>query len=90
METQTFFLIFGIALAVFAVTISIIGLRSSNFPGKGSLIGIILAGVILVAGTGVYAVKLAKEETAEREAGDQNITGEEASVTPIRVPASFS
>lgn len=84
------FLIFGIALAVLALTTTVIGFRSGDFPGRGAQIGLILVGVVLVAGTATYAVKLAKEESAERAAGDEQITGEEASVGPIRIPGSFS
>ncbi|MDQ2621674.1 MAG: hypothetical protein M3Y45_01395 [Actinomycetota bacterium] len=90
MEIKTIFLIFGITLAVFAVVVSFVGLRVKNFPNRGALIGLIAIGAILVAGTATYAVKLSVEEAEEREHGDQHIIGEEASVSPVRIPASAS
>ncbi len=45
--------------------------------------------VLLVVGTATYAVKLSVEEQEEREHGEENITGEEASATPLKIPARF-
>ena len=39
------FLVFGIGAAVFAVVISIIGLRAKDFPSRNAKIGLILVGV---------------------------------------------
>ncbi len=90
MEIKTVFLIFGISLAVFSVIVSFFGLRVKNFPNRGALIGLIAVGALLVAGTATYAVKLSVEEAEEREHGDQHIIGEEASVSPLRIPAGVS
>lgn len=87
MEIKTVFLIFGISLAVFAVVVSFIGLRVKSFPNRGALIGLIAIGALLVAGTTTFAVKLSIEEAEEREHGDQHIVGEEASVSPVVIPA---
>lgn len=90
MEIKTVFLIFGITLAVYAVIVSFVGLRVKNFPNRGALVGLIVIGAILVGGTATFAVKLSVEESEEREHGDKNIIGEEASVSPVRIPAGVS
>jgi len=87
MSVHNLFLFFGIGLAVIAVVISFVGLRSKNFPSRNALIGLIALGVVFVVGTGYYGVKLQIEEAEEREAGDENIVGEEASVSPVVIPA---
>ncbi len=90
MEIKTIFLIFGIAAAVYAVVITFVGLRANNFPSsRGALAGLIALGVVLVVGTGVYAVKLSTLEAHEREAGQQ-VIGDEASTAPIRIPSGLA
>jgi len=76
MEIKTVFLIFGIGLACLAVIVSFIGLRSKNFPSKGAMVGLIVLGAVMVAGTATFAVKLSVEEQHEREAGKKPIGDE--------------
>jgi uncharacterized membrane protein YidH (DUF202 family) len=90
MEIKTLFLAFGIGLAAFAVIISIVGLRAKNFPNRTALIALILVAIIGVAGTGYFGVKLQKEEAEEREHGDEHPIGEEASVSPVKIPAGLA
>ena len=89
MSVHDLFLFFGIGLAVIAVTVSFIGLRKKDFPSRGALIGLIALGLTFVAGTAVFGVKLQMEEAEEREAGDQNIVGEEASASPVIIPSNL-
>jgi len=89
MEIKTIYLIFGIGLASFAVIVSFIGLRVKNFPSRGAMIGLIAVGLVLVAGTATFGVKLQIEEAEEREAGEA-IIGDEASTQPIVVPANIA
>ena len=77
MDIKTVFLIFGISLACFAVIVSFIGLRVKDFPSKGALIGLLLAGAILVGGTATYAVKLSIEEAEHRDESHSVAPGEE-------------
>ena len=92
MEIKTVFLIFGIALACFALIVSFVGLRSKNFPSKGALIGLLALAVVLVAGTMTYAVKLSVEEQHERESGHtapgEETTDAAAAVHIIRTGAA--
>jgi hypothetical protein len=90
MEIKDLFLFFGIGLAVIAVVVSFIGLRSKNFPSRGAMIGLLLLGVVFVAGTAVFGVKLQMEEAEEREHGDERPIGEEASAAPVRIPADLA
>lgn len=90
MSIHDLFLFFGIGLAAIAVIVSVIGLRSKNFPSRGAMIGLIVLGVVFVAGTGYYGVKLQIEEAEEREHGDEHPIGEEASVSPVVIPARFA
>lgn len=90
MEIKDLFLFFGIGLALIAVVVSIIGLRSKNFPSRNAMIGLMLLGVVFVAGTAYYGVKLQIEEAEEREHGDEHIIGEEASVNPVVIPAGIA
>lgn len=90
MEIKNLFLFFGIGLAAIAVIVSFVGLRSKNFPSRGALIGLIVLGVVFVAGTAVFGVKLQIEEAEEREHGDEHIIGEEASVSPVVIPAGIA
>ena len=77
MDIKTVFLAFGIGLACFAVVVSFAGLRLKNFPSRGALVGLVLCGAILVAGTATFAVKLSIEEAHEREEG-HHPAGEES------------
>jgi hypothetical protein len=45
--------------------------------------------VVLVVGTGFFAVELSIEESEERKEHSKEVIGEEASVSPLRVPATF-
>ncbi|MDQ2700723.1 MAG: hypothetical protein M3Y23_05275 [Actinomycetota bacterium] len=87
MNVHDLFLFFGIGSAVIAVTVSIIGLRAKNFPSRNALIALIALAVVFVVGTGYYGVQLQIEEAEEREHGDEHIVGEEASVSPVVIPA---
>ena len=84
MLVKNLFLFFGIALAVTAVVVSIIGLRKDDFPSRKALIGLIGATLLLVAGTATYAVELSVEEAKEREEHKKDVIGEEASIEPLR------
>lgn len=90
MDIKTVFLIFGIALASFAVIVSFVGLRVKSFPSKGALIGLLIAGAVLVGGTATFAVKLSIEEAHEREEGEHPVGEEstEAISFVISTPAS--
>ncbi len=93
MEIKTIFLIFGIGLAVYAVLVSFAGLKVKDFPSRGALIGLIAIGVILVAGTTTFAVKLSVEEAEEREHGEHVIgeeTTEAALTAPVKIPARLA
>ena len=90
MSVHNLFLFFGIGLAVIAVVISFVGLRSKNFPSRNAMIGLIALGIVFVVGTGYYGVQLQIEEAEEREHGDEHIVGEEASVNPIVIPANIA
>ena len=89
MDIKNTFLFFGIGLAVIAVVVSFVGLRSKNFPSRGAMIGLIVLGVVFVAGTAVFGVKLQIEEAEERE-HDEHIIGEEASTSPVVIPAGIA
>ncbi|MBN8869529.1 MAG: hypothetical protein J0H66_06570 [Solirubrobacterales bacterium] len=85
MEIKTVFLIFGIALACFALIVSFIGLRAKNFPSKGALIGLLLLAVVLVGGTTTFAVKLSVEEQHEREEGHEGLGEESKDAAAIKI-----
>jgi hypothetical protein len=61
MSHETLFFAFGIALAVSAVTVSLFGLRSEEFPGRAFPL-VILWFAILVGGATTFAVLHGKEE----------------------------
>jgi plastocyanin len=61
MSNETLFYVFGIALAVSAVLISIVGLKAKDFPGKAFPV-VILWFVILAGGATTFAVLHAKDE----------------------------
>ncbi len=61
MSNETLFFICGIALAVSAVTVSLVGLKVKSFPGKAFPL-VILWFAILVGGATTFAVLHAKDE----------------------------
>jgi plastocyanin len=67
MSNETLFYVFGIALAVSAVLVSIAGLRMKDFPGKAFPV-IVLWFAILVGGATTFAVLHAKDEKSEKSA----------------------
>jgi uncharacterized membrane protein YecN with MAPEG domain len=81
MSNGDFFYVCGIALAVSAVVLSLIGLRSEKFPGKAFPL-VILWFAILVGGATTFAVLHAQDEDAQRAAelqkAGENFTKEEA------------
>ena len=89
MEIKNIFLFFGIAAAVLAVAVSIVGLRSEKFPSPRAMYALLGLTVLLIVGTGFYAVELSIEEAEEREEHSKDVIGEEASITPLVVPSSF-
>jgi hypothetical protein len=88
MEIKNLFLFFGIAAAVLAVVVTIVGLRAENFPDRKTMFGLLGLGLVLVIGTGFFAVELSVEEAKEREEHSKEVIGEEASVTPLRVTSA--
>jgi hypothetical protein len=89
MVVKNIFLFFGIAAAVLAVVVSIVGLRSEKFPSPRTMYALLGLTVALVVGTGFYAVELSIEESEERKEHSKDVIGEEASITPLVVPSSF-
>jgi len=67
MTNETLFYICGIALAVSAVLISIVGLKAKDFPGKAFPL-VILWFAVLVGGATTFAVLHAQDEEAEKGA----------------------
>ncbi|HVO55373.1 MAG TPA: plastocyanin/azurin family copper-binding protein [Solirubrobacterales bacterium] len=67
MSNETLFFIFGIALAVSAVTFSFIGLKVKGFPGKAFPV-VVLWFAILVGCATTFAVLHAKDEDKEKAA----------------------
>jgi plastocyanin len=67
MSNETLFYVFGIALAVSAVLVSIAGLRLKDFPGKAFPV-VVLWFAILVGGAATFAVLHAKDEETEKSA----------------------
>jgi plastocyanin len=67
MSNETLFYVFGIALAVSAVVVSIAGLRLKDFPGKAFPV-VVLWFAILVGGATTFAVLHAKDEETEKSA----------------------
>ncbi len=63
MSNEILFYVFGIALAVSAVLVSIAGLRMKDFPGKAFPV-VVLWFAILVGGATTFAVLHAKDEKA--------------------------
>lgn len=67
MSNETLFFICGIALAVSAVLVSIVGLKAKNFPGR-AFPAVILWFAILVGGATTFAVLHAKDEEKGKRA----------------------
>jgi plastocyanin len=66
MNNEILFYVFGIALAVSAVLISVAGLRMKDFPGKAFPV-VVLWFAILVGGAATFAVLHSKDEKADHE-----------------------
>jgi plastocyanin len=86
MSNGDLFYVFGIALAVSAVLVSLLGLRSEKFPGRAFPL-VILWFAVLVGGATTFAVLHAKDEdkgkAAEFAAENKKITTEESSPVGI-------
>jgi uncharacterized membrane protein YecN with MAPEG domain len=67
MNNEEIFYVCGIALAVSAVLVSVIGLRVKNFPGRAAPL-VALWFVALVGASTTFAVLHAKDEQAEKRA----------------------
>jgi plastocyanin len=67
MSNETLFFVCGIALAVSAVLISLVGLKAKNFPGRAFPL-VILWFAILIGGATTFAVLHAKDEEQEKAA----------------------
>jgi plastocyanin len=82
MSNETLFFVCGIALAVSAVVVSLIGLRVKSFPGKAGPF-VALAFVALIGATTTFAVLHAQDEdeakAAELSKANEEITKEESS-----------
>ncbi len=66
MNNEILFYVFGIALAVSAVLVSIAGLRMKDFPGKAFPV-VVLWFAILVGGAATFAVLHSQDEKADHE-----------------------
>src|SRR5664279_1697407 len=67
MSNETLFYVFGIALAVSAVLVSLAGLRLKDFPGRAFPL-VVLWFAILVGGAATFAVLHAQDEKEEKAA----------------------
>jgi plastocyanin len=67
MDNQTLFYVCGIAAAVSAVVVSIIGLKVKSFPGKAFPI-VVLWFAILIGAAATFSVLHAKDEEQEKAA----------------------
>ncbi len=67
MSHESLFFVFGIALAVSAVVVSLLGLRSEKFPGRAFPL-VILWFAILVGGATTFAVLHGKDEQKAKAA----------------------
>jgi plastocyanin len=84
---ETLFYVFGIALVVSAIGVSVIGLRFENFPAtRGALTGVIAYFAVLVAVTAYFAVLNADDEQKTREA-EQAAETEATTTTPAGTTA---
>jgi cytochrome c553 len=75
MSNETLFYICGIVLAVSAVVVSFVGLKSKDFPGKAMPV-VVIWFAIFVVGSATFAVLHAKDEEAHKaheleEAGEK-------------------
>ncbi len=86
MEIKNLFLFFGLCLAALAVIVTLVGMRKADFPSRKTMLGLLAVAVILVIGTGFYAVELSVEEAHERDEKAKEVIGEEASVAPLVIP----
>jgi plastocyanin len=75
MSNETLFFIFGIALAVSAVVVSLIGLKVKDFPGKAFPL-VILWFAFLIGGAATFSVLHAKDED-KAKAAETEKAGEE-------------
>jgi plastocyanin len=66
MNNEILFYVFGIALAVSAVLVSIVGLRMKDFPGKAFPV-VVLWFAILIGGATTFGVLHSKAEKADHE-----------------------
>ena len=66
MSNGDLFYVCGIVLAVSAVVLSFIGLRSEKFPGRAFPV-VVLWFVILIGGATTFSVLHAQDERAHRE-----------------------
>jgi plastocyanin len=83
MTNETLFYVFGLALVVSAVLVSIVGLRFKDFPpSRGVLAGTVLYFAVLVGITAVFAVLNAQDEQEHREAEQAAEAEAEATTTP--------
>src|ERR1700733_13741519 len=70
MSNETLFFICGIALAVSAVLVSIVGLKAKDFPGRAFPL-VVLWFAILVGGATTFAVLHAQDEEHAKAAEDK-------------------
>jgi plastocyanin len=84
MSNETLFFVCGIALAVSAVVVSMIGLRVKSFPGKAGPF-VALAFVVLIGATTTFAVLHAKDEDKAKaaELSKANEEAEEEESSPV-------
>lgn len=85
MSNETLFFICGIALAVSAVTVSLIGLRVKSFPGKATPL-VALWFVALVGASATFAVLHAQDEQ-KAKAAELSEASEEAERAESGAPA---
>jgi mono/diheme cytochrome c family protein len=86
MSNETLLFVFGIILAISAVAVCVVGLKSPGFPGKAAPI-VVLWFTIFVVGSGTFAVLHAKDEekgkaAESREAG-KKAEEEAGNATPL-------
>jgi predicted ribosomally synthesized peptide with SipW-like signal peptide len=70
MDNETLFYVIGSALAVSAVSVSLLGLRLKRFPGRAAPL-VLLWFVLLVGGATTYAVWHSQDEQSARAATEQ-------------------
>lgn len=72
MDNGTIFYVLGGALAVSAVTVSILGLRLKRFPGRAAPL-VFLWFALLVGGATTYAVWHSQDAQSERAAATSGV-----------------